>query len=485
MTGIARRSFLRQLAGSTISVVASQAFAATPTTKRPNILFITADDMNYDSLGVTGCKAPGITPNLDRLAAEGIRFKHAHITCAVCQPSRSVLMTGRYPHRNGAVGFNDIRLDVPTLQESLAAAGYINGILAKVEHLTPLKKFCWDTVVGAAELQNGRSPKVYYQNTKQFIEKARAAGKPFFLMANSQDPHRPFAGSEPPQKGKQVAKKKAIAAAGVSQTYKPEEVEVPGFLPDLPAVRKEIAQYYTSVHRCDETVGEILRALKESGLEDDTLVMFLSDNGMAFPFAKTNCYLNSTATPWIVRWPGKTKGGRVDNVNFISGIDFMPTILDAAGLEQVKDMDGRSFLPLLLGEKQEGRDMVYTVFHETSARKEYLMRCIQNAKYGYIYNPWSDGKTIFRNESQSGLTFAAMQEAAKTDEKIAARVKMFLYRTPEEFYDFEADPCALKNLIDDPKHAPEIAKMRKAMLEKMTSIADPLAEPFKRQVKME
>jgi len=482
MNPIGRRAFLGQMTGATALLAVSRALAATPTTKRPNILFITADDMNYDALGATGCKITGITPNLDRLAAEGILFRHAHITCAVCQPSRSVLMTGRYPHRNGAVGFNAIRDDVPTLQESLAAAGYINGILAKVPHLTPLKKFHWDTVVDAGQLGNGRSPSLYYQSTKQFIEKAKAAGKPFFLMANSQDPHRPFAGSEQEQGEKRAAKKKAAATAGVSRTIRPEEVEVPGFLPDLPPVRKEIAQYYTSVHRCDETVAEVLRALKESGLEDNTLVMFLSDNGMAFPFAKTNCYLNSTQTPWIVRWPGGVAKGQVDSVHFISGIDFMPTILDAVGVEQVAGMDGRSFLPILEGQKQDGRDMVYTVFHETSGRKDYPMRCIQNAKYGYIFNSWSDGKTVFKNESQSGLTFAAMQKAAQADERIAARVKLFLYRVPEEFYDFEKDPNALNNLIDDPKCAPEIAKMRKAMLDKMMAIGDPLLETFRKYV---
>jgi len=479
MTTIARRSFLQQIAGSSVFAAVSKSFAATSTAKRPNILFLTADDMNYNALGATGCKIRDITPNLDRLASEGTRFTHAHVTVAVCQPSRSVLMTGRYPHRNGAVGFNAIRDDVPTLQESLAAAGYLNGIFAKVEHLTPRTKFCWDTVVEAAALGNGRVPSLYYQHTKQFLEAAKAAGKPFFLMANSQDPHRPFAGSEPPKAGKKAAKKKVIAATGVSRTIQPDEVEVPGFLPDLPPVRREIAQYYTSVHRCDETVGEVLRALEESGLEDNTLVMFLSDNGMAFPFAKTNCYLTSTATPWIVRWPDRVAAGRVDAANFISGIDFTPTILDAAGLPQIAGMDGRSFLPVLRGEKQDGRDLVFTVFHLTSANNEYLMRSVQNAKYGYIYNPWSDGRTIFRNESQAGLTFAAMREAAKTDEKIAARVRMFLYRVPEEFYDYESDPCALKNLIDDPKYAPEIARMRKAMLEKMTACDDPLSQKFR------
>ncbi len=432
----------------------------------PNILLITADDMNYDAPGAFGCKIRGITPNIDRLAAQGMRFTRAHVTVAVCQPSRSVLMTGRYPHRNGAEGFQPIREDVPTLQEQLRAAGYLNGILGKNSHLAPRTKFCWDFDIQAGQLGQGRDPALYYRYSKEFLENARAARKPFFLMANSQDPHRPFAGSEQESgRGMKTAYRRKI---------EPSEVEVPGFLPDIPEVRREVAQYYTSVHRCDETVGQVLRALAESGLEENTFVMFLSDNGMSFPFAKTNCYLNSTRTPWIVRWPGRVRPGSIDREHFISGIDFMPTVLEAAGLRQIDGMDGRSFLPLLDGKRQPERDHVFTVFHETSARKRYEMRCVQNRRFAYILNAWSDGKAVFRNESQNGLTFRAMQEASRTDPRIAERVRFFLYRAPEEFYDYERDPNALHNLIADPEYRPEIERLRRMLREHMARTGDPL-----------
>lgn len=448
---------------------------------RLNVLLITVDDMNHDSSGVTGCKVPNITPNIDRLAAEGMRFEHAHMTIAVCQPARSVLMTGRYPHRNGARGFEPIRRDVPTLQESLRAAGYLNGIMAKVGHLAPIEKFCWDTVVPPEELGNGRDPELYYKHAKSFFEKAHNEKRPFFLMANSQDPHRPFAGSE--QEASRANRRRAAGeAAAVSRTYKPEEVIVPGFLPDLPDIRTELAQYFTSVHRCDEAVGRILRALKESGQEDNTLVMFVSDNGMSFPYSKTNCYPASTRTPWIVRWPGKIKPGTVDKDHFISGIDFTPTILEAAGLKQIDGVDGRSFAGLLRGEKEDYRGGVFTLFFQTSGKNDYPMRAFQTSKYIYIWNPWSDGKTVFKNEPQAGLTFKAMQEAAKTDPAVAARVKLFLYRVPEEFYDVESDPCALKNLIDDPSVKDQVARFRNELSRKMTATGDPLAERFRKDV---
>jgi len=440
-----------------------------------NILLITADDMNYNSPGCFGGKVKDLTPNIDRLASEGMRFGRAHVTVAVCQPSRSVLMTGRYPYRNGAEGFNAIRTDVPTLQEQLHAAGYLNGIMAKNVHLAPRSKFCWDFYITPDQLGQGRSPSLYYQYAKEYFTKAKTEGKPFFLMANSQDPHRPFAGSEQEMKnfGKHMPYSRKIEDA---------EAVVPGFLPDIPNVRKEVAQYLTSVHRCDETVGQVLRALEESGAAGNTMVMFLSDNGMSFPFSKTNCYLTSTRTPWIVRWPGVTKAGSVNSADFISGIDYTPTILEATGLRALDGVDGRSFLSLLSGKKQSGRDHVFTVFHETSGKQRYEMRCVQNGRYGYIFNGWSDGQRVFKNESQSGLSFKAMEEAAKTDPKIAERVKLFLYRVPEEFYDFSTDPNALKNLIHEARYKAEIQKMRSLMRENMERTGDRLLETFKSKV---
>jgi len=457
--------------------------------------------MNYDTPGVTGCKTPGVTPHIDRLAGQGLRFTHAHVTVAVCQPSRECLMTARYPHRNGATGFYPVHKDVPTLQELLKAAGYHLGILGKVGHLQPAEKFPWDFQRDQGDLGMGRDPAIYYRYTKEFLQQAKDAGKPLFLMANSHDPHRPFAGSDA-EKGKEAggrAGKKGAAGKGPepadrgepsapgrypppNRVYKPEEVVVPGFLADLPDVRKEMAQYYSSAHRCDQTVGEVLRALKESGLDDSTLVMFLSDNGISMPFAKSNCYLTSTRTPWIVRWPGKVKAGVVDEENFISGIDYVPTVLDAAGLPLPPGMDGRSFLPLLAGGRQDGRDRVFTCYNDTSGRKAFPMRCLQTCRFGYIFNGWSDGKTTYQAEPMSGLTFKAMREAAASQKPVADRVEMLLHRVPEEFYDFQVDPDALRNLASDPRYGDNVQRMRADLLAWMERTADPLVGAYRKHL---
>jgi len=448
---------------------------------QPNIVLITADDMNWDAVGAYGCPVPGTTPNLDRLAAGGVRFEHAHVTIAVCQPSRSVLMTGRYPHRSGGEGFFNLRTaGVPILPDVLRGAGYRVGILGKVGHSTPYREFAWDMTYDMNDLGYGRSPALYGERAASFVRQATEAGQPFFLMANSHDPHRPFYGNDEgilyQGDDKEAAAPPAVAP---SRCYAPGEVTVPGFLPDLPDVRLEIAEYYGSVRRCDDTVGAVLNVLKQTGCEENTIVVFLSDNGMAFPFAKTNCYLHSTRTPWIVRWPDGVRPGRVDGEHFVSGIDLTPTFLDAAGIEPPGGMDGSSFLPALRGEEQEGRDVVFTQFHQTAGKRNYPMRCVQTRRFGYIFNPWSDGERVFRNESQAGRTMDAMRAAAASSEAIASRVELFLRRVPEELYDFRDDPDALNNLIAAPEYAAERERLCARLEAWMEKTDDPALEAFR------
>ncbi|MBN2301458.1 MAG: sulfatase, partial [Lentisphaerae bacterium] len=438
-----------------------------------NILFMTADDLNWDSVGAYGCQTPEITPNIDLLASEGIRFEYAHVTIAVCQPSRGVLATGRYPHRNGIEGFYHTDLEIATLPDCLREAGYVCGILGKYDHSTPRLDFAWDMSKDQPDLGQGRDPALYYQYARSFFEEAQRQGRPFYLMANSHDPHRPFSGSD--QEREEWPNEQITPP---SRTYRPEDVQVPGFLPDLPEVRREVAEYYSSARRCDDTVGVLLRALEETGQADNTLVIFLSDNGMAFPFAKTNCYLHSTKTPWIMRLPGVIQPGGVDAKHFISGIDLMPTILDLLKLPLPDNLDGTSFLPVLKGDAQQGREHVCTQFHETARYNRYPMRCIQNKHYGYIFNAWSNGTRVFKNESQEGRTFKAMQAASAADQSVADRVKLFQYRVVEELYDFEKDPDALHNLIHSPEHHVVAEQMRSDLETWMRSTNDPCLQAF-------
>ncbi|MCP4313557.1 MAG: sulfatase [Bacteroidetes bacterium] len=445
----------------------------------PNILIVTADDLAYNSIGAFGCKVPGISPNIDKLAEQGIRFSHAHVNTPVCQPCRQSWLTGRFPHNNGAEGFEPIDEDVPTLPEQLRKAGYINGILGKEIHHQPVERFFWDFIPFRTESDsiwrkgNSRNPGLFYKYSAKFFKSAKDQEKPFFLIANSHDPHRPFVGSRndtltwgdnmPP----------------VTRQFTPDEIEMLGYLPDIKNVRKEVAQYYGNVYRCDQNIGGVLKALQESGLEENTLVIFLSDHGAAFPFSKAQCYLNSSKTPLIVKWPGTITPGSVDSSHFVTGIDLMPTVMEIAGVPLVPKLDGASFLPLLRNEEQKERDYAYSSFYQIFARVRYPMRCIQNEDFGYIYNFWSDQQLEIRGDATGGLTWRAMIQAAETDPEIAKRVELFKYRVPEEFYNFKEDPDGLNNLANDPAYADELNEFREKMLEMMKKYNDPAYEAFK------
>ena len=447
----------------------------------PNILIITADDMSADSPGCFGGKVPEITPVLDQLAAGGMRFECAHGNCAVCAPSRSVWLTGLYPHRNGCQGFGMVSPTVDTLPEILARHGYLTGIVDKVGHSARKETTTWASVIkdAGAETGFGRNPSLFGKHAGSFMERAKRAEKPFFLLVNSRDPHRPFSGSRQERRylnGKQ--KSLAHLVANPSRTYQPDEIEVPGFLPDLPEIREELANYFSSVRRCDDTIGAVLAALELNGATENTLTIFISDHGMPFPWAKFNCYPFSTRTPLVMHWPGRVRPGSVVSDSFVSGIDLFPTILEAVGIPLPNDIHGRSFLPLLEGKRHGHRERVVTVFHENQVNERLEMRSIIERRFGYIYNAWSGNGEQFQDETGKGMALEAMIRAGRTDPEIARRVLFFLFRAPEELYDYQVDPWALHNLADDPEQADRLGCFRGEMATWMRRYEDPLTEKY-------
>lgn len=441
--------------------------------QRPNILILTVDDMTYNSIGSFGCKIPGITPNIDRLSSEGMKFMRAFTNTAVCQPSRQTLQTGRYPHNHGAEGLEPMYTDVPTLSAQLHKAGYINGILGKETHHQPTELFFWDFIPFRSvtdstwRKSDSRNSALFYEYSNRFFSMARASGKPFFFMANSHDPHRPFVGTA--QDSLLVKQKRH----SLGKYFNPKDIDVPLFLPDLPDIRKEIAQYYGSVHRADQHMGAVLQALEENGLAQNTIIIFLSDHGAALPFGKSQCYLNSNKTPLIIKWPSQIPAGRIDSTHFISAIDVMPTLIDLLSLPKVPGMDGKTFLSILHGKKQKGRKQVFTTYYQTFAKTRYPMRCIQEEGLGYIFNFWSDGQLKMTGDATGGLTWNAMLKAQKNDPLIAARVELYSHRVREELYDFKNDPDGLHNLANDPKYQQDLIRLRAQMLSMMIKYRDP------------
>ena len=483
MNTTSRRDFLK-LAGAAVAGWpllgrTAHAKAAADTqgqSQRPNIVFITADDMNYDSSNAYGGPIKDLTPHLNRLATEGLRFQQAYSTVAVCQPVREIMHTGLYPHRNGAMGFFPLKPEIRTLNQQLHDAGYLISMLgSKHPHYQPFENFCVDY----SRPKNGRHPSVLGSDTKEFFALAKTQGKPFFHHVNCSDPHRPFIGASGPQD--------LAGGEPPSRWIKPEEVSgVPGFLEDLPAVRQELACYYTSCRRLDDSVGAVLKALDESGLREGTLVMvYAGDHGMSFPFAKSNDYENSSRGALFLRWPGVIKPGGVDTHHLVSTLDFTPTLIEVAGAKPLSDLDGRSFLPALKGERMAGWDRVFTFYNQSAGRNWLLMRCIRTKDRAYIWNAWSDGRMQYKAENMAGVTWKALLAAAQTNPAIKQRTDFYLYRVPEEFYDLTGDPCERQNLIGAPERQAEISALRGDLLALLRRTGDPLAEAFAHREKPE
>jgi len=457
-----------------LNLVLSSCFAALSCSavSKPNILFITVDDMNADSVGVFGCPVPDTTPQLDQLAAEGMRFEYAHVQVPNCTPSRNVLQTGRYPQNNGVEGFYDVDVDFPILPDLLKTEGYRTGIWGKVADTTPRSGYAWDAVLKSrGGPGSSKSTAEVQRLTREFIDASLQAKQPFYLVLNFSDPHHPLFNSR-------KAKQKGHDNFPPSRIFQTNEVTVPGFLAELPKVRQDVTNYYNSVRRADDLIGAALQALDASGAADTTIVMFLSDHGMPFPFAKTNLYHHSTRTPWIVRVPGMTQPGSVDREHMISAIDFMPTLLELCDIAAPQGMDGRSFVPLLQGKRQDGRDRVFKEYHENARGIRNPMRAVETKRFGYIFNPWSDGVRLFKSATLHAPSYKAMQRAAQTDPAIEARIRHFNHRVVEEFYDYENDPDALHNRIDDPRYADEVRALRASLQQWMERMGDPALEAF-------
>jgi N-sulfoglucosamine sulfohydrolase len=453
--------------------LAAIAAAATATASKLNVLIVTVDDMSCDSVGVYGCKLKDTTPNMDRLAAQSLRFNHAYVQVGNCMPSRNVMFSGRYPHNNHVEGFYMVRdPGYPVMADLMKAGGYFTGIRHKVAHSTPYSPYpAWDVVLDSfsdGKPAHIKSAEAYYATTKHGIALAKQAGKPFCLNLNIADPHKPFYnenGSGDPHMP--------------SRVFTAKEVPVPGFLPDDPAIREELAQYYSSVRRADDCLGAILKALKESGEDERTIIIFLSDHGMPLPFAKTQLYFHSTRTPWMVRWPGVTKPGAVDDRHIVSGVDLLPTLLDLVALPHPPGIDGRSFAPLLRGEQQEGREYMIAEYNENSGGHRHPMRSIITKDYAYIFNPWSNGQRMMATATKGTITYRRMQALAKTDPKAAERLKFFDCRVPEELYNYARDEDALENLIASNEHRAARERLIKLLDDWMVQTKDPMLAVFR------
>jgi N-sulfoglucosamine sulfohydrolase len=429
-----------------------------------NVVLLVADDlgMQLGCYGDTHAK----TPNIDALAKSGTRFTHGFASVASCSASRGTLLTGmpthmcgQYGHAHAEHNFHSFRT-VKGLPALLAPAGYRSGVIAKL-HVQPKEVYPFDAEVPG----NGRNPGQIAHQAKKFI--ADCGEKPFFLLVGFTDPHRAAKG---------FANENKYPASVPAVKFDPKALPVPYFLPDQPEVRAELAEYYQSVARLDHGVGLVLKELADAKKLDDTLVIFLSDNGIPFPGAKTTLYDPGIHLPLLVRKPGQRPG--VVCGAMASWTDIAPTILDWCGVKpqpvgkKETPLPGRSLLPVLEKETAEGWDTVFAShqFHEVTMY--YPMRVVRTRTHKYILNLAHPLEFPHASDLWGSPTWQGVLK--RGDAKMGERdVKAYLHRPKEELYDLTNDPHELKNLAKDPAHAKTLEELRAKLADWRKRTNDP------------
>lgn len=470
----------------------------------PNVLLITADDMSWDSLGCTGNLLPGLSPNIDKLAAEGFLIETCHIATPICGSSRQALYTGQLPQTSGYMGHGIQppkwwRAEGRTVSKKSIASdlynnGYFTGNVGK--HGSSWCKFSVPPFGKNSQTGMGRDPEKYYAFVREFLDRAKKEAKPFYLAANAHDPHRYWArhpsetskwidvmmGSEPwtpLANGKPYPDPKT--------RFNPTDCPVPASYPNDLRLKNSLAHYYDSVNRMDQVVGGVLRALDESGMAENTIVIFLSDHGLAWQLSKWSLYPSGTKTPVIVRWPGRVEPGRRDEKSVLSVVDIAPTIADICGLPTMEKIDGKSFRCLLEGNGKEWQrteafscfnymnnekkyDQVVDEFHSNLHREvdQYrASRALSSEQFTYIWNGWADGTTKLPR-TMGGEVTGLLRKAANNPEDTAypdysERANFIEFRIPEEMYDTNRDPGCRNNLAKNPEYATMIEGFRQRM----------------------
>lgn len=410
--------------------------AASQSTPRPNIVWLSFED----SSPMLGCYGDphAITPNIDKLAAQGVRYTRAYSVAGVCAPSRSGIITGMYPTTLGSCNMrSSVKLPshVRAFPAYLRDAGYYCTNAAKTDYNFPVPNDAWDEVSARAHWRN------------------RQPGQPFFAVFNQEVTHE----SRYPRRG--AAHEADVPRLTPAQRQDPAKLTtLPPYYPDTPEARRDWANVYEGLTQMDYWLADRLREIDEAGLAEDTIVFAWGDHGVGLPRAKRWLYESSTHVPLVVRIPGKFRRegqgqpGSVDS-QLVSFLDLAPTVLNLAGVKLPEQFQGRAFLGPSLTAK---RQYIHGARDRMDERYD-MVRMVRDERYRYIKNyepekPYAQ----FMNTPEQGATMKELRRAAPP----AAKQFMAAVKPPEELYDVTQDPHELNNLAGDTKHRGTLARLR-------------------------
>jgi arylsulfatase A-like enzyme len=418
---------------ATLGVPAAIVAAAQP--GKPNFVVFIADDLGVGDLtpyGATDVR----TPHMQQLAQEGLLFSQAFVASPSCAPSRAALLTGLMPARNGAEpNHSRPRDEIKKLPAYLQELGYEVAAFGKVAHYNQGSLYGFDVVAGEGFAR--------HEGIKLAVEflHQRRSDKPLCLFVGTHWPHVPW----PENEG-----------------YDPDQVHLPPTHVDTPATRRWRTRYYTAVSKADEHLGQVLAAVRQHLDPQRTYLFFTSDHGAQWPFGKWNLYDAGIRVPWIVAGPGIPAASQTDAL--VSWVDLLPTLIELAGGTPPPDLDGRSFAPLLRGQRTTHRQEIYATHSGDGNFNVYPMRAVREGSWKYILNLHPEYQYATHINRTAGPDradyFASWEEAARTSPQAEAIVARYKQRPREELYDLAADPHEQHNLADRPEHAQRLAHLR-------------------------
>ncbi|MDA7915972.1 sulfatase [Verrucomicrobia bacterium] len=404
---------------------------ATQAAQRPNIVFFIADDVSQEDFGCYG--HPTIkTPNVDALAAQGMRFDNAYLTISSCSPSRCSIITGRYPHNTGAPELHTkLPEDQIRFPELLREAGY-HTVLSGKNHMFGNKDRAFDKITG------GGGPGKE-EDWVQHVQD-RPKGKPFFFWFAASDAHRDWTLNED------------------APEYKNEDVVVPPYLVDTEVTRKDLASYYHEVSRYDHFIGLVTAELKKQGVLKNTMIVVAADNGRPFPRCKARLYDSGIKTPWVVHYPKMIKTPSVSK-SLVSVIDLSATCLELAGIEKPECIQGQSFVPILKDSQTSIRDMVFSE-QNWHVYKNHS-RLVRFGDFVYIKNNFPNQPNLSYESDNKFPAGQELWEAHATGKTTPDQQQVFANPCPsEELYKVSKDSNQFTNLAGKSEHLKTLKQAR-------------------------
>lgn len=415
----------------------------------PNIVFILADDCTNWDIGCYGSK-DSKTPNIDKLASEGIRFNNCYQAAPMCSPTRHNIYTGLYPVKSGAYpNHTNANSGTQSIVHYLKPMGYRVALSGKT-HIGPKTVFPFEYL--------GKKKNPDFNLVEDFLKEVKENKEPFALILTSNEPHTPW------DKG------------DVSQ-FNPESIILPPHYVDTKETREAYCNYLAEINFLDKQVGQAISLLEKYGFSENTLVVFASEQGNSFPFAKWTLYEAGVKSALIARMPGVIKANTKSDA-IVEYCDLLPTFIDVANGEVPEKLDGKSLLPLFTGEKEKIKDYSYslqTTRGIIAGSDYYGIRAIVNDKYRYIWNitPNNEFKNVVNNKKDGGTDwYKSWQTKAQTDDYAKELIQKYTIRPEEELFDIKNDKWCQNNLADKPEFNEIKKKLRKKLLKWMKDCGD-------------